>query len=112
MFLRLLESCCNKITLCCQCWQRHWTGSKVLPTAQWGMCYQEVTFVDATFCFSGPLFLTDELVFKGSMLPVAFCSNVSFKIDVECNLQLEIMYCLLLNHSASILVDFPLNQPH
>lgn len=89
----------------------------MLLAAQWGICCQELTFVDDSFCYSGPLFLTDELVFKGSMLPMASHSNVSFRIDGECHLQLEIrvvpgtaLCCLWLSHSAFILVNFPWNR--
>lgn len=52
-------------------------SAKVLLAAQWGMCWQELTLVDETSYYSGPLFLTDDLVFKDSVFPIASCSNVS-----------------------------------
>lgn len=65
--------------------------SKVLLATQWGICCQELTPVDETSYHGGPLFLTHELVFKGPMLPTASCSYAPFKIDGECNLQLELV---------------------
>lgn len=55
------------------------------------MCCQELTFADETSCRRGRLFLTDERIFEGPMLPIASCLNVSFKIDGECGPQLQIM---------------------